>query len=147
MRALCKFLALSSSDRCLIVTSATVLAGIWIGLRLFSFGKVLERVDKFSAPFSDSKRGAPHSRDRIVWAVSAVSRYAPLNFSCLVQALSAKIALGRQGYPVTVRIGVAPAGCGKLSAHAWLESNGEVVIGGKCRHDFSPLPSLNRERS
>ncbi|MBI5247976.1 MAG: lasso peptide biosynthesis B2 protein [Desulfomonile tiedjei] len=144
MRALRKLLALSGYDRILIVSTAAALSGIWIGLRLFPFGKVLETVDRLSTRVSPRKSGSRWGPDRIVWAVLAVSRYSPLSFSCLVQALAAKITLSRQGYPVIVRIGVAPTDGGPLRAHAWLEYNGRIVIGDKCREGFRPLPCFDR---
>ena len=143
MRALLKFVGLSNADRILIIRSAAVLAGIWIGLRIFPFGRVLEAVDTFSS-VSRLKNNSLWLQDKIVWAVLAISRYSPLTPSCLEQALAAKITLGREGYPAVVRIGVAPGKGGQLRAHAWLESNGEIIIGYKGAEDFCPLPCFDR---
>lgn len=144
MRALRKFLTLARGDRRLIMVSAAALAGIGIGLKLLAFTKVLKIVNRFSDRNSCRERGSRHRPDTLVWAVLAVSRYSPVHFGCLVQALAAKIVLGREGYPAVVRIGVAPTGGGGLRAHAWLECCGETLIGGKDREDFRALPCFDR---
>ncbi len=146
MKALLKFLGLCNADRILIIRSAAVLAGIWIGLRLFPFGRVLEAVDRFSS-VSSLKNNSLWHPDRIVWAVLAISRYSPLTPSCLEQALAAKITLGREGYPALVRIGVASGQGGQLRAHAWLESNGEIIIGDRGAESFRPLPCFDRGKN
>jgi hypothetical protein len=91
-------------------------------------------------------------RDRTGWpaipqltqSVTAVSRYVP-QATCLTQALAAQILLHRYGHPASLRIGVARSQSGKFEAHAWLESDGVVVIGGteaELRRRYSPLPTL-----
>jgi hypothetical protein len=46
-----------------------------------------------------------------------------------VRALASEYVLGRCGYPSELKIGVAKSAAGELAAHAWLESDGRVVIG------------------
>jgi hypothetical protein len=144
MRALRRFLILSTGDRILVVSSAAVLVGIWLGLRLVPFNKILQTVDSFSRRVSYPK-GCPRRRlDRVVWSVLAVSRYSPLTLSCLVQALAAKVMLSREGYHTLMRMGVATSGGGELRAHAWLECNGEIIVGGTGSEGFRPLPCFER---
>ncbi|HMK34282.1 MAG TPA: lasso peptide biosynthesis B2 protein [Desulfomonilaceae bacterium] len=144
MRALRRFLALSRDDRILVARSAMVLMGIWLGLRLFSFKAVLEAVDRPSRRMSYPNRCSRPRLDRIVWAVLAVSWYWPLMMNCLAQALAAKVMLKREGYRTLVRIGVATSESAGLSAHAWLEYNGEVILGGAGSEDFHALPCFQR---
>jgi hypothetical protein len=40
-----------------------------------------------------------------------------------------QILLQQQGYPASLQIGVAKGRDGQLEAHAWVESQGQVVIG------------------
>ncbi len=143
MKALLKFAGLSNADRILIIRSAAVLAGTWIGLRLLPFRRVLQTVEIFSS-VSHSKNDSLWNPDKIVWAVVAISRYSPLTLSCLEQALAAKITLGREGYPALVRIGVASGKGAQLRAHAWLECNDEIIIGDKGVENFRPLPCFDR---
>jgi len=143
MRAILKFFALSNADRILIVRAVSLFIGIWIGLRLFSFGKILAVLNKYSARVSNSGGNSPRNPDKIIWAVSAIGRYLPLRPSCLEQALTARLLLCREGYHSIVRIGIA-AGNDRFQAHAWLEHNGKIVVGNKAVEDFHPLPSFDR---
>ena len=49
--------------------------------------------------------------------------------TCLPQALAAEALLTRGGLPADLRIGVMKEASGKLLAHAWVESDGRVVVG------------------
>lgn len=71
-------------------------------------------------------------------AVRRASRHVP-RATCLVQALSGWLLLRRRGIRSSVCLGVSqPAG--GFSAHAWLEIEGEVVIGGvQSTREFTPL--------
>src|SRR5438309_451978 len=75
----------------------------------------------------DARRGM--HPDRVVWAVVVASRYVPMS-TCLTQALAAQVLLARRGYSAHLHIGVAKEGAeAKLKAHAWVESDGKVLIG------------------
>jgi hypothetical protein len=81
--------------------------------------------------------------DQIVWAVSVASRYLPGEVKCLARALATQILLHRYGYTATLCLGVAKGEKGQLEAHAWVESQGEVVIGGLSNlSSFTLLSSL-----
>jgi hypothetical protein len=48
------------------------------------------------------------------------------------------------GYASELRIGVAKGEQGELEAHAWVEYQGKVIIGGlSTLSRYVPLPSLN----
>ena len=66
-----------------------------------------------------------------VWAVEAVSRRALRDRPCLTQALVARHLLRRRGVETTLEIGAVRDGEGDVVAHAWLERNGRVVLGGE----------------
>jgi hypothetical protein len=68
--------------------------------------------------------------------------------TCLSQALAAQTLFLRQGYPAELHIGVAKNETGQLEAHAWVESEGQVVIGDlQNLSRYTPLPSLEAERA
>jgi hypothetical protein len=48
----------------------------------------------------------------------------------LAQALATQVLLERRGYPTQLRIGFTSYKGGQMSAHAWVESQGRVAIGG-----------------
>lgn len=66
-----------------------------------------------------------------VWAVEAVSRRALRDRPCLTQALVARHLLRRRGVETTLEIGAVRDGAGDVVAHAWLERDGRVVLGGE----------------
>jgi hypothetical protein len=91
-----------------------------------------------------SARSAHTAAQDVVWAVRRVSRAIP-GATCLTQALAAQLLLARRGHSSRLRIGVARARGGGLRAHAWLESEGVVVIGGPGVEAYTPLsgPAFN----
>jgi hypothetical protein len=60
--------------------------------------------------------------------------------------LAAQVLLSRQGRPAHLQIGVAKSQEGQLEAHAWVESQGWIVIG-KLNDisRFTPFPPLDGE--
>ncbi len=73
----------------------------------------------------------PRSREiclRAAAAVNRASRFVPWAV-CLSRARVLDRMLAARHIPVTVRIGVAYPG-GKFQAHAWVEHNGKVILGG-----------------
>jgi hypothetical protein len=90
-------------------------------------------------------RTARPSPERIAWAVRVARRYVPAA-TCLSQALAVRTLFRRQGYPAQLRIGVTKGERGQLEAHAWVESEGKIVIGGsQDLARYTPLPSLQGE--
>jgi hypothetical protein len=83
---------------------------------------------------------------RVAWAVTVSSRYIP-RATCLTQALSTKILLNRRGQPTALRIGVTRSERGELLAHAWVEIEGQSVIGGSDSFvkRYTTLPLLGEE--
>ena len=71
-------------------------------------------------------RPAPRS---IGWAVGSASRFVP-GSTCLVQALAAHDLCRRFGYHPRLRLGARLDAAGQLEAHAWLELEDDVVVGG-----------------
>src|SRR5215217_7114582 len=129
MKRLHKFLNLPSSDRRLLVGTALLLGAVRLGLRVLPF-RVLQRVITKVAQAPASANNANQSSvDRLVWAVTVASRYVP-KATCLTQALGAQILLGRRAHPARLRIGVARSEEGRLEAHAWLEYEDKVIVGG-----------------
>ena len=84
--------------------------------------------------------------DRLVWAVRVASHYVP-DATCLTQALATQVLLNRHGCQTNLRIGVARNETGQFQAHAWVEKDGMVVIGGPASHlqRYTPLPAFGDE--
>jgi hypothetical protein len=65
--------------------------------------------------------------EKMVWAVGVASRFVP-RASCLTQALAGAWLLRRKGQHAELVIGVKNSNR-DFQAHAWVVSNGRVVIG------------------
>lgn len=144
MRRLRKLVAITKSDRRLLVSAILLLTTVRLGLLLLPFQTLRRFLTKITQ--TTSKLKTDQSLDKVVWAVRVASRYMP-GIKCLARALTTQVLLGRRGYQTQLRIGVAK-GQGGLEAHAWVESQGRVVIGGlKDLERYTLLPDLEAERS
>jgi hypothetical protein len=139
MRWIRKLASLTGGDRLLLLTAVVWLSATRVGLWLLPL-RVVRRLLAASFP-SRSGRAAP-PLERIVWAVSVAERVVP-HATCLTQALVSEAMLLGAGYPADLRIGVDKTGTGRLVAHAWVESDGRVVVGDlRELSRYSPLPPL-----
>jgi len=116
-----------------------LLVGFRVALWTVPFRVILRTVDRVPA-----RHRRPYPADRIARAVAALSRRMFRERPCLTQALALLVLYRRSGHPAVLRIGVAMGGEGKLLAHAWVESDGDVVIGRLANlSDYTPLPPLS----
>ena len=76
--------------------------------------------------------------DRVNRAVGQAGRVVP-RASCLTQALAGQALLERHGVPTRLHIGVIREAGQALRGHAWVESEGKVVIGSTIMDKWSPL--------
>lgn len=134
--ALRRFVGLPPSERRLALRALAVVTWIRVRLTVSSFPTV-DRMTR-ARPVRDTV--GRHSAARIGSAVTGVSRYVP-GASCLTQALAARLLLAAEGHQSTLRIGMARID-GRLQAHAWLESDGTIVVGGAGHRQFAPFESL-----
>lgn len=82
----------------------------------------------------------------LAWAVRAAARRVP-RASCLTQSLALEALLAQAGHRSTLRIGVARKNDGTFEAHAWVESEGRVLIGRIPNlQRFAPLPPGSTDR-
>lgn len=142
MRRINKLLRLTASDWRLLCESLLALSAFKLGLWLLPF----QKLRRFIATRTLTRQARQADRatiKKIVWAVNVVSAYVPIFKNCLNRALAAQFLLCRQGQPVALRIGVARGERGEFKAHAWIESNGRIVLGGGREFSkFTPLPPL-----
>ncbi|MDR3701280.1 MAG: lasso peptide biosynthesis B2 protein [Candidatus Sulfopaludibacter sp.] len=112
------------------------------GLPVRSVRRVLRRVLSANQPLPVRKR---ISMDRLLRCAARASRLSPVGSTCLVSALVAEALLNRHGYPVTLRVG-AQRLAGAFAAHAWLEFEGCVVVGGPLAvvEQYTPFPEIDR---
>jgi transglutaminase superfamily protein len=145
MTSLGKLLRLSGADRRLLVTAGLLLAGIRLGLALLPYRTLRGLLDGAAGmTLRPRPTPEPDAVERIARAVTGASRAVP-GAACLTQALAAQMLLERRGLPARVRVGVTRADGGQLLAHAWVESDGRIVLGGRDLSGYTPLAALERE--
>jgi len=98
-------------------------------------GRVIRR-----ASVSNTARTDPQLAADVAHAVLKVAESVPYS-TCLARALTGWIMLARRRQAATVRLGVSRAASG-ITAHAWLECNGQRVIGGETSHEYIPFPTI-----
>jgi hypothetical protein len=141
MRRLRAFVLLPSTERNLLISATLWLGAVRLGLWLLPF-RTLRRLLKHSRRPSRRWSKIGHvSPEQIAWAVTLAAHYIPN--TCLSRALATQALLERAGFSTYLRIGLAKKSSGQLEAHAWVESQGKIVIG--ALGDLSryvPLPPL-----
>ena len=71
------------------------------------------------------------------WAVRLAARYVP-GASCLTQAITAQLLLSWSGVKSRLHVGVSRTE--KFEAHAWLECDGRVLLGGELESSrYAPI--------
>lgn len=138
-----RFLRLPITERWLLIEAAFLLEAIKLGMRLLPFRtlrRLLVRASKVSERLPVSR--SP-SADSVGWAVEVASRYTFGVKTCLTEALVTQLLLARCGRSALLHIGVLKGDQNQLQAHAWVESEGRVVIGGGSKLErYTPLVVL-----
>jgi len=139
MRKIRKFFNLSATEKCLLLRAWVLLGLIRLGMEFSPFSslkKLLERLRPISGGF-----GIDFSEEELVWSVEVVSRYIP-KATCLAQALTTQFLLQQAGHQACLHIGVTEAEEGGIKAHAWVESQDRILIGGFDINKYTHLLAL-----
>ena len=139
MRRIHRFLNLSSVERCLLIKTWILLGVIRLGLELFPFSTLRKLL--FKLTFLFRSLGENFSEEYLVWSIAVVSPYVPKT-TCLAQALAAQFLLQQAGHQALLHIGVNYGIGGRLEAHAWVESQGRILIGGSDTNRYTHLLAL-----
>ncbi len=123
---------MSSSERRLFLVGGVVVACVRILLWLIQLTRLMWLIERTALR---SARAAPvrlpeDTNVTLAWGVTTAAGYVP-RATCLTQALAAQWLFAWFGHPTELRIGVAKGNGKLLRAHAWLESEGRVVVGGE----------------
>lgn len=138
-----KLQALSATDLRLLGHTAMLMAAIRLGLWLLPFQTLRRWLSKRYPLGQRRQSNSAAVIQKVVWAVEVVSWRMPGGVLCLARALTTQALLRRHGCDCELRIGVAKSAAGALEAHAWVEHQGRVIIGGMPGFSrFHPLPSL-----
>lgn len=137
MGQLHKLFSISSDKRQLFLYTLLLLSLIRLGLWGVSFQNLRSWLARSR---HITKSTSSPTVETLVWAVQSASRIQPGKVKCLAQALTTQYLLERHGYAAQLRIGVAKADSAGLTAHAWVECQEKVVIGGLANLSaFTPL--------
>ncbi len=133
MTGLKRFARLSPAEQRLLLQTTFLLCSIRIGFRLLPF-RVVQRI----ALKAVGNSMAAHPVEQLVWAVEAISHRFP-GATCLARALALQVLLARSGHHSRLQIGVAKDERDGFQAHAWLISDGQILIG-QCEADrYTPI--------
>ncbi|ORC32660.1 hypothetical protein B4O97_15995 [Marispirochaeta aestuarii] len=123
-----KFFLLTSAEKYLFLSSWLWLSRVRKSLRKKPFKTVLSNVNKL-AEKRKSVSNVKISADDISLAVERCSGIFHGNCDCLPKALAGRILFARYGYNTVLRIGAVRSSGSDFTAHAWLESDGKIVVG------------------
>jgi hypothetical protein len=131
---------LSVCERRLFLRALILVAAIRVSLWVLPFRLTrmwVGRMSKTAGPKRDLDR---LNIQRLAWAVEAAGRRIP-GATCLTQGMAMQVLLGRLGQHSELHLGVARKLGGQLEAHAWVETQGLVVMGGAVEgfHRFARL--------
>lgn len=133
-----RLVSLSAVERRALAQATGRVLVIRFRLTVQPLGRVLTAVRRQS----ERPRSAPPAPVPVlVWAVRAAGRRFLRRNPCLTEALALWGLLRRHGYDSRIRIGVARDRTAEFEAHAWVERDGEILIGGsRSPESYVPLP-------
>ena len=137
---------LSASDWFLILQSAFWFAVVELGLHAFQLRALVHFLHQERPLDHRAFSRQSSSAQRAAYCVELVSRIHPLHPTCLKKALVLYALLARRGFDVRVLIGAAKTNTQKGSEvdyHAWLEHQGQVILGGQGHERYATLCSLD----
>lgn len=127
--------------RIALFAALPVLIVVRLALWVLPFPRIHRHVGAIR-PRRTSTYNDPTTVTRLVRAVRSAARLVP-RATCLTQAIALQYLLARSGRAGEIHIGVRRDTSGKFIAHAWVELDGVVVIGGgEDLASFVPLLQL-----
>jgi hypothetical protein len=128
MKLLVKFLKLPLSEKILHAEAFLAVVSMSFVLRLVPFRFIRKSLARRLS--TGVGRGPVNWAEihKIVRSVNFFSRFHPFA-SCLSKALAALLLIKHNGEHAVLKIGVAKDDDQNFMAHAWLETNGRIVIG------------------
>jgi hypothetical protein len=142
MNKLRKVLRLSRYESILLLVTFSLLFVVRLGLFLLPF-QTLVRLLGIVSKIPVQIYQETEVPSKIVRAVDMSSFYMFGNVKCLARALTTQTLLKWHGYAPDFKLGVTRSDSGQLEAHAWVEYEGEVIVGDLYNLDgFVPFASI-----
>lgn len=136
--ALAKLRRLTGRERALLLQAWLLLLLADLALRALPFSFVLRYCRRPGGVRGNPAADPSLPALRVASLVEKAGRYCPAGTSCLKEALVLSHLLARRGVPTRLRIGVGRQ-AEAFAAHAWLEQDGRVILGGKDLDAFARL--------
>lgn len=134
-----KFFQLPLGERLILAHAWGLFLLVDLALRILPVTRLLSLPQRIALKRkSDPALTLVPSVMRLSWLVEVAGRYAPVRATCLQKALVLSWFLGRRGAQTALRIGVARHE-GRLKAHAWLDHDGQVILGHHEGEHYEPL--------
>ncbi|QPC85010.1 lasso peptide biosynthesis B2 protein [Phototrophicus methaneseepsis] len=129
MSKLRTFRALSPAEKFLLIEAALNQLLVVILIKCLPFRTAWRYLVKEEPPSASAQTTIPmQDIDSIAMVVELTSRKIPTS-KCLARSLTMHQMLARRGLVIPIKIGVTHSETGALEAHAWVEYQGEVVLG------------------
>lgn len=137
-RKLAKARALTGAEWGFLIRGFLLLPAVALGMRVLPFHRVVVLL----RGNGNAAGKASIDPDRAAYLVEVASRLQLRKPTCLQKALVLYGLLRRQGVEADLVIGAKKAE-EKLAAHAWLEHQGRIILGGNGAGPYAPLLSLD----
>lgn len=136
-----RFFALPWRERRWVAEAAVLLPSVHLLQQALPFRRWRSLLTRSLRP---PPRAADGPRpEELARAVERARRRLPGEYKCLPSAYALHLLLHRHGYASLVQVGVAHGAGGAVEAHAWVEHDGRILIGGLADlARFVPLPPL-----
>jgi len=122
-----RFITLPHAQRSLLLKVIPIVALVRLALWTVSFATARRLLQRRAITAVVNRRFAETQAAELAWAVRAASRCIP-GATCLTQSLALQFLLTQTGRPCALRIGVAKLPTRALTAHAWIDCAGEVLL-------------------
>ena len=134
MKRILRFLLQPYPTKKLLLESLSLMFLIRISLWIFPFGWLRKWLTRLEYRRVDHNEADWQVINEVVRAVRTSSRIVP-RATCLTQALATRTLLRLRAQDPQLRIGVDKDAEDLLTAHAWIEIDGRIIVGMVPRHE------------
>jgi hypothetical protein len=144
MSLISKLASLTPDEWGLILRAAVLVSLTGMLLPVFSLRRVRSMTTAVAASLAWMAGRRPVPVDRILWAVAATARRSIFKATCLTKAIAGQALFSSYGYATRLELGGKYSN-GVFEAHAWLEWEGEVLLGGprSVTAEYTPFPQVD----
>ena len=99
-----------------------------VRLHHMSFPLLIQQAESKSHRFLSKSKTTELTVNKLVWFFNRASDFVP-GATCLVRSLAGKAVFSLYGYEPKLVIGVRKDSSNDLRSHAWLECDGQILVG------------------